>query len=227
MELVRLWLVDDHELVTEALAARLAEVADLWVVGRGATDDPDLVSRLERDRPAVVSVDPDTSRVDEGELFDAVRRGAPQARLVVLSGLVDTARVVAAARAGADAWVPKAEGVERVVEVVRGVARGQGWYPPEHLGAVLRAFRDEVARYREGRDPLAALSGREREVLAALVDGLRGPEIAVRLGLSSNTVRTHTHALYGKLGVHSRLAAVSAGRAAGLVPQRGDLPRSS
>ena len=222
MDLVRLWLVDDHELVTEALSARLGAFADLWVLGRSTTDDPNLVARVERARPNVITVDPDSTRVDEAELFTSLREAAPGARIVVLSGLDDTERVVEAAKLGVDAWVPKESGVAHVVEVLRGVCRGEGWFPPRHLGAVLRGLREEVRRYREGGGPLAALSGRERQVLVSMVDGLRGAEIARELGLSANTVRTHTHSLYTKLGVHSRLAAVSAARSAGLLPKRRD-----
>lgn len=222
MDLVRLWLVDDHELVTEALSVRLGAFADLWVLGRSATDDPNLLARVERERPNLITVDPDSAGVDEVELFTSLRLAAPGARLVVLSGLDDADRVVAAAKLGADAWVPKESGVAHLVQVLRGVCRGEGWFPPRHLGAVLRGLREEVSRYREGGGPLAGLTGRERQVLVGMVDGLRGAEIATGLGLSANTVRTHTHSLYRKLGVHSRLAAVSAARAAGLLPTRRD-----
>jgi two-component system, NarL family, response regulator LiaR len=222
VDLVRLWLVDDHELVTEALAARLGAFSDLWVLGRSTTDDPNLAARVERERPNVISVDPDTARVGEAELFTSLRLAAPSARIVVLSGLDDTDRVVAAARLGADAWVPKEASVAHVVQVLRGTCRGEGWFPPHHLGAVLRGLREDVRRHREGGGPLAGLSGRERQVLLSMVDGLRGAEIATELGLSANTVRTHTHSLYAKLGVHSRLAAVSTARAAGLLPRRHD-----
>ncbi|WP_156754257.1 LuxR family transcriptional regulator [Actinokineospora pegani] len=222
---VRLWLIDDHELVAEALAAALARVEDLWVLGRSATDEDDLLARLGRDRPDVVVLDP--AGADAADLIPAVRAAVPGAAVVVLTGADDEERAVAAARLGADGWVGKAEPLAEVVDVLRGVGRGEGRFPARHLGAVLRGLREDVRRHRDGGGPLAALSPRERQVLAAMVDGLRGHQIAGELGLSSNTVRTHTHSIYAKLGVHSRLAAVGVARAAGLLPRRQVLPTMS
>ncbi|WP_026425357.1 response regulator transcription factor [Actinokineospora inagensis] len=220
MDPIRLWLVDDHSLLTDALATRLAAFTDLWVAGRSASDDPRLSARLERERPAIITVEPDTARVPLAELLGVLRAAAPEARLVALTGSKDPERALAAARLGVDAWISKASGMTHLVEVLRGVARGDAWFPPRFLGAVLRGLRDDVNRVGEG--PLDQLSAREREVLGCMVDGMRGPQIAAELGLSTNTVRTHTHSVYAKLGVHSRLQAVSAARAAGLLPRPKD-----
>ncbi|GLZ42999.1 response regulator transcription factor [Actinokineospora sp. NBRC 105648] len=219
MDPLRLWLVDDHALLTEALAARLAAFADLWVVGHSTSDDPQLPARLARERPDVITVEPESARRSEAELFAALRSAAPDARLVALTGSRDPLRALAAARLGVDAWIPKAAGTTHLVEVLRGVCRGDAWFPPRFLGVILRGLREDVHRSRTGTGPLDSLSGREREVLACMVDGMRGPEIASALGLSANTIRTHTHSVYAKLGVHSRLQAVSAARSAGLMPR--------
>ncbi|MBM7772826.1 two-component system nitrate/nitrite response regulator NarL [Actinokineospora baliensis] len=220
MDPIKLWLVDDHTLLTEALTSRLAAFGDLWVAGRGASDDPRLPIRLAQERPTIITVEPEAARVPLPELVASLRAAAPEARLVALTGSKDPDRALAAARLGVDAWVSKASGMAHLVEVLRGVARGDAWFPPRLLGTVLRGLRAD--RTRSGDGPLDALSGREREVLVCMVDGMRGPEIAERLGLSTNTVRTHTHSVYAKLGVHSRLQAVSAARAAGLLPRAKD-----
>ena len=203
VELTKVWLVGPHDLVTEALAARLAQVPDLRVLGRCAGDE---VGRVRGQRPDVVVYDP----VD-GE--DALVKAVPEAVVVALGGPGEPGRAVAAARAGVVAWVSHAEGMERLVAVIRGVRLGYAYWPPELLGPVLRALKDGEA------GPLALLSGREVEVLRHLVDGLRGPDIAEAMGVSRNTVRTHAHRVYAKLGVHSRLAAVRVARAAGYTPR--------
>ncbi|GAA3009825.1 helix-turn-helix transcriptional regulator [Actinokineospora diospyrosa] len=225
MDPIKLWLVDDHTLLTEALTSRLAAFTDLWVAGRCPSDDPRLPIRLAQERPAVITVEPESARVPTPELFATLRAAAPEARLVALTGSKDPERALAAARLGADAWISKASGMAHVVEVLRGVARGDAWFPPRLLGTVLRGLREDVTRSTDG--PLDALSGREREVLVCMVDGMHGPEIAEQLGLSTNTVRTHTHSVYAKLGVHSRLQAVSAARAAGLLPRPKDPVQTS
>ncbi|WP_018682055.1 helix-turn-helix transcriptional regulator [Actinokineospora enzanensis] len=225
VDAVRLWLVDDHVLLTEALAGRLAAFADLAVAGWCASDDPRLAAGLARELPDVIVVEPERARLSEDRLFALIQDAAPDARIVVLTAGREPERALAAARAGAQAWVPKAAGTTHLVEVLRGVRRGDAWFPPRCLGVVLRGLRADAHRARPEGGPLAALSGREREVLGCLVDGMRGPEIAAALGLSTNTIRAHTHSVYAKLGVHSRLQAVKAARAAGLSPRTpADLP---
>ena len=84
--------------------------------------------------------------------------------------------------------------------------RGEAWLSPELLGRVLT---DLTSRATGQHNPLTVLTARESEVLQCMVDGLGRPEIAVRLGLSANTVRTHTQNLIAKLGAHSTLESVA------------------
>jgi two-component system NarL family response regulator len=93
-----------------------------------------------------------------------------------------------------------------MVRVVRGVSRGEAWLTPDLLGLVLT---DLTARTRAQASPLEVLTPREHEVLQCLVDGLSRAEVAARLRLSENTVRTHTQNLIAKLGVHSTLESVA------------------
>ncbi|WP_285748393.1 response regulator transcription factor [Lentzea sp. NBRC 105346] len=201
MKLLRVLLVDDHRMLTEALAVRLSAEPGLWVAGTCVPDEEGLAEMVLRLRPNVITVEAD-------HVHDVVGAAA---RVVVLTASRDRRQVVEAARAGADAWVHKSCPVEHLVEVLHGVCRGDAYFPPEHLGAVLRDLR-------EGGDPLDVLSAREREVLQAMVDGRRGDEIAGQLNVSANTVRTHTQSIFAKLDVHSRLEAMSVARAAGVRP---------
>ena len=84
---------------------------------------------------------------------------------------------------------------------------------------VLRELVGELRRGGDRAGPLAALSPQERRILAGMVAGESGPQIAARLHLSAGTVRTHTQNIFGKLGVHSRLEAVGVARRAGLGPE--------
>jgi DNA-binding NarL/FixJ family response regulator len=114
--------------------------------------------------------------------------------------------VVTALTRGARAWLPKTIDSDRLIRVVRGVHRGEAWLAPELLGRVLT---DLTLRVTGQSNPLAVLTSRESEVLQCMVNGLSRAQIAVRLGLSANTVRTHTQNLIAKLGVHSTLEAVA------------------
>jgi DNA-binding NarL/FixJ family response regulator len=216
---VRVLLVDDHEMLTEALTARLAGAPDLWVVGRCTTEDADLTGLAALLRPDVITIELGSGS-DAAAVLTRFRAAWPPAHLVVLTASRDNDQAVAAARAGADGWVSKESSVDLLAHVLRVACRGHAWFPPEQLGPILRELRADVHRAHHRDGPLDVLTSRERAVLKGLVDGAGATEIASELGVSANTVRTHTNKLFSKLGVHSRLAAVSVARAAGMRPER-------
>jgi len=216
VSLVRVFLVDDHHMLTEALAARLADAPDVWVVGRGAAGDSNLAATISRSRPDVITVEVESNGTSVQELLGRLRLARPEAHIVVLSGSRNLTQVIDAARAGADAWVQKESPADHLLVVIRAVCQGHSHYPPEYLGAVLRALRGDVQLAAAALNPLDVLSDRERTVLIGMIGGKRRSQIAEELHLSANTVRTHTQSIYTKLGVHSRLAAVHVARSAGL-----------
>jgi DNA-binding NarL/FixJ family response regulator len=225
MEVQRLLLVDHYRMVTEALAARLSAAPDMWVAGCYRADDPQLAEIGAWLRPDVILVDATPFGRTVGEVVVRLLAAWPPARVVVMSGDHDVTHAVAAARAGAVAWVSTDQGAGELETVLRGAGRGHAWFPPEMLGEILRELRDDVRSAREDGDPLDVLSPRERDVLASMAEGRRGRQIAEDLTISIDTVRTHTRSIFSKLDVHSRLEAVRVARAAGLGP-RGPRPGS-
>ena len=129
-------------------------------------------------------------------------------RIIVLSASAEAGRIVAAVDAGAVAWVRKDESGEHLLHVIGRVRRGETWVPPAELGQVFRLLLGERERMRQ-EDPLAVLTRRERDVLLHVAEGADRKEVAERLHLSVNTVRTHMQSLMAKLGVHSALEAVA------------------
>ncbi|MFB9566013.1 LuxR C-terminal-related transcriptional regulator [Saccharopolyspora hordei] len=216
MNVLRLLMVDDHTMLAEALGARLADVTDLWVVGHCATSDPRLSDVVRRSAPDVITLDVEPAGPRSGRLVSRVRSARPGAAIVVLTGAHAPEQAVAAARAGAAAWVPKERNLDELTEVLLGVCRGQSWYPPDLLGPVLRELREDAERAGQRSGPLAVLSDRERDVLTGMVNGKRGAQIAEDLMISAETVRTHTRSILAKLQVHSQLEAVSVAREAGM-----------
>ncbi len=216
MDPVRILLVDDHLMVTEALASRLSSAMDLWVAGRCTTADPSLLDIVRGLRPDVITIEVEPLGPAVGEVLTSLVAARPEAKVVVLSADHDLAHAVEAARAGVAAWVAKEQGAAELETVIRGVCQGSAWFPPEMLGAVLRELRADVSRAREHENLLDVLSPRERDVLVSMMDGKRGRQIAQELLISTDTVRTHTRNIFAKLDVHSRLEAVRVARAAGL-----------
>lgn len=219
MTLVRTFLVDDHRMLTEALAAKLSDDADIWVVGNATTNGPGLLDTVAALHPDVVVIEFYVPGSRGTELLHDLTARMPGLHVVVLTGCRDANLVVDAARAGVDAWVPKESSTEYLLTVLRTVLLGYAWFPPEHLGNVLRRLRQDTRSVRQHADPLQVLSAKQREVLLGLVEGTQRDELAAQLGVTPNTIRTHVRNIFKKLGVHSGLEAVKLARSAGMTPR--------
>ena len=213
---IRVLLIDDHLMVTEAIAARLSRAADLWVAGRCTTAAPNVAEIVRGARPDVITVELEPLGDAAAEWLAKLMAACPQARVVVLSCDSQATHAVAAARAGAAAWVSKEQGAADLETVLRGVARGESWFPPGMLGEVLRELRADISRARQQDGAVSVLSKREQEVLVAMMNGKHASRIAAELTISTDTVRTHVRNIFAKLEVHTRLEAVKVARDLGL-----------
>jgi NarL family two-component system response regulator LiaR len=215
---LRVLLIDTHAMLTDALTIRLSAADDLWIVGTATPDDPRLLDTVRTLRPDVITTEVGPVTTATSELLRKLRTAWPPAHLVILTASHDSAHAVVAARAGAAAWVSKESPLDHLLGVLRGVPLGHAFYPPRQLGVVLRELRDDIRRARDCSARLEVLSHREREVLLRMVDGKPVGQIALESVVSTSTVRTHVRSILSKLGVRSRLEAVSVARAAGLRP---------
>ncbi|NVI90111.1 response regulator transcription factor [Actinomadura sp. BRA 177] len=216
MQPIRVLIVDDHALFAEALAARLGREPDLVILPI-AGDVRRALALTATERPQVLVLDLTLGAESGLDVLDRVRADHPDVRVVVLTAMSDLDALVQAVRRGAVGWLEKTESAELVARVIRSAARQGGWIPPDVLGDVLRRLVQDGGEP-EGGALLAELTPREREVLQCMVDGLGRAEIAERLGLSANTVRTHTQNLLAKLGLHSALEAITMAMRAGMRP---------
>ncbi len=210
---VRVLLVDDQQMLIEALTAKLSSTPDLVVVGHCTTRDPhpDVLATLLR--PDVITIEVAQAH-DAATLLAVFHAAWPPARVVVLTASRDPRQAVGAARAGADGWVSKESSIDTLADALRSASRGHAYFPPEQLGHVLRDLRADVGRVQRRESPLDLLTPRERDVLTCLARGRCPAEIADDLGMAANTVRTHSNKIFTKLGVHSRLEAVAVARGA-------------
>lgn len=201
-------IVDQQRTFHDALAVRLRAEQDLVVVAEAQSTES--ARRVLAGRSADVFL-LDAELPDDSVVAFCTemtqRKDAP--RVVMLSAASDAQRIVAAVRAGAAAWVRKDESIDHLLRVIRGVVRGETWLPPSDLGSVLRRLIEEQDDRRGCDELLATLTPREREVLFHLVAGAGRKEVAERLQVSANTVRTHLQSLMAKLGVHSTLEVVA------------------
>jgi DNA-binding NarL/FixJ family response regulator len=201
-------IIDQQHTFHDALAVRLRAEQDLTVAAEAESTES--ARRALAGRPAdVILLDAELPRDSAVAFCTEMTQRVHPPRVVMLSAASDAQRIVAAVRAGAAAWVRKDASIDHLLRVIRGVVHGETWLPPTELGDVLRlliADQDD----RQGCDELlAALTPREQEVLFHLVQGAGRKEVAERLQLSANTIRTHLQSLMRKLGVHSTLEVVA------------------
>lgn len=205
-------LVQDHTFA-DALATRLEAEPDLEVVAALHTraSSPHMFTGNRAD---VVLLDADFPDNAAFELCQALSgRGEPP-RMILLSQSADPRRIVRGLQAGAVGWVRKDESLDRLIEVIHGVIRGETWLPASNTGHVLRLLLSRPEPEPNGTSELlAVLTQREREVLVCLAEGTGRRDMAEHLKMSPNTLRTHMQNLMAKLGVHSALEAVALTRA--------------
>jgi DNA-binding NarL/FixJ family response regulator len=205
----RIVVLSDHQALADALIARLSREPDGFLVDHWRSGD--VLPRSPR--PAVVVVDAHSIPGHWSVVTDPLLEALPEAGTVILSDTVEHEDAVLAARRCLSAWLPADASAEQLIEVLRAVAAGHTVYPPVVLGTIFRWFVDQLpGRPAHGDGPLAALTDRERDVLACLIEGWRATDIARRLDMAPNTARTHTTRILRKLGAHSRLEAVRIAR---------------
>jgi DNA-binding NarL/FixJ family response regulator len=206
---IGLFILIQERTFADALAIRLEKEPDVDVVA--ALDTSTQPSRLfVGSRVDVVLLDADLADNAAFRLCEDLSRNPGAPRVIFLSHSNDPERIVRGIRAGAAGWVRKDESLARLIYVIRGIARGETWLPPNQTGEVLRLLMRRPDHDEDcGDQLLAALTGREREVLLCLAEGTRRRDVAEHLHMSPNTVRTHLQNLMAKLGVHSALEAVA------------------
>ncbi len=203
---IRVLLVDDHQLLTDALSRVLEREPDIQVVGVAPTVSE--VREAPRTGVDVVLMD---YRLPDGTGSEAtriVKARWPSAKVVMLTAIADDETVLESIQAGADGYLTKDRAVAEVVQAVRSAHAGEILLPRSVIVDIAR--RVVAARDRQqDRVLVEPLTPRELEVLRALTEGLASPEICERLGITPNTLRTHVQNIMGKLHVHSKLEAVA------------------
>ncbi|WP_199921024.1 response regulator transcription factor [Streptomyces xanthophaeus] len=207
---VRILLVEDHDMVAEAISLALERSSDLRIVGRAASVASALADAGRCD-PDVVLMD---RRLPDGDGVRAIAdllALAPDVRVLVLAGEASGSVAARVVEAGGAGLILKARGLSELEDAVRRVAAGEVVFSQDLLSDVLGRLTGRQAA------PGANLTPREREVLDLLQEGRTTAAISEQLGVALNTGRNHVQRVLEKLGARSQLEAVAIARREGLL----------
>jgi two-component system response regulator DevR len=199
---IRIFLLDDHEVVRRGIAELLGAVPGFEVVAE-AGSVADAMPRVLAARPDVAVLD---ARLPDGSGIDVcrdIRSALPDTRCLILTSHDDQDAVFAAVLAGASGYVLKEVRTGGLIDAIRQVAAGRSLLDP----AVVAQVRARVQAAEEMDDRLASLSQREREVLGLIAEGLTNRQIGERLFLAEKTVKNYVSSLLAKLGMKRRTQA--------------------
>ncbi|WP_432173226.1 response regulator [Streptomyces sp. Tue6028] len=203
---IRVFLLDDHEVVRRGLTDLLDSEPDISVVGDADTVEHAL-TRGPALRPDVAVLDVRLPDGDGITVCRELRSRMPDLACLMLTSFDDEDALLDAIMAGAAGYVLKQIKGSDLVSAVRTVASGQSMLDPATTARLMRSLRADPAESPGVPPELASLSPREREILVLIGDGLTNREIGERLFLSEKTVKNHISRLLAKLGVQRRVQA--------------------
>jgi DNA-binding NarL/FixJ family response regulator len=212
-------IVEDHQIFVDALKRVLALEKDLEFAGSVATFKESL-AMVTSSKPDVLIVEIELPDGDGLDLVPKVKSLSPQTRIIVLTRSSDDMKLVRAVELGVKGYLSKSCSLSELLVALRKVSQGEVVMPSERLVELLRRVSQRRKVMVQGAQVWERLTPREHEVLTYLAKGKSGDVIAEELSITPLTVRTHIRNLMSKLGVHSRLEAVSYAVNNGLVDWR-------
>lgn len=212
--MIRVVLIDDHELVRTGFRMILAQQKDIAIVGEAA-DGESGFALIRAEAPDVAFVDVHMPCLSGIELTDRVRKHKLATRIVILTAVADAPFPRRLIEAGASGYLTKGCAADELVRAVRQVADGRRYLSPDIAELLALGALDGGAE-----SPFEALSARELDVALMLARGLDMHVIATKLNLSAKTVATYKYRLFEKLGIDNPVALAHLARAHGLIDER-------
>jgi two-component system response regulator DevR len=205
---IRIFLLDDHELVRRGVRDLLWAEDDLVVVGEASTA-AEALERISQTRPEVAVLD---VRLGDGrdaptgiEVCRDIRSAHPEVACLMLTSFADDEALFASIMAGASGYVLKQISGNELTTAIRRVAAGESLLDPAVTARVLDRLRNPVP----DADPLAGLTGQERRILDLISEGMTNRQIAGEMFLAEKTVKNYVSHLLAKLGMERRSEAAA------------------
>lgn len=223
--MIRVLLVEDHELVRMGLSIMIDKAEDIKLVGEAENGllGVELAKQLS---PDIILMDIGLPNIDGIEATKRIKDFNPQIKVLIFTSRDDSDDIFAAFKSGADGYIMKGASMENVHTAIRSVNDGVAWIDPQIAKLVLsniqapqnNAFGEKVSgiNYKAGKS-LYGLTEREMEVLALIVNGLTNPQIAEELTITRATTKAHVHSVLQKLSTATRTQATKKAMNEGLV----------
>ncbi|WP_394678961.1 response regulator [uncultured Exiguobacterium sp.] len=199
--MIRVLLVDDHEMVRAGVSAFLSTQPDIEVVAEASDGQAGALLALEH-RPDVILMDLVMEPVDGVEGTRLIRKDWPEAKILVVTSFLDDEKVYPVIEAGAMSYVLKTASAFDIAEAIRKTANGQSVMAAQVTGKMMERLRRPTTHLHDD------LTEREQEVLQLMARGMANQEIADELFISLKTVKTHVSNILSKLDVVDRTQAV-------------------
>lgn len=197
--MIKVLIVDDHEMVRLGLSTYIGVQPDLEVVDQ-AENGQEGVEMALKDRPDIILMDLVMPVKDGIEATKEILKAWPQARIIILTSFIDDAKVYPAMEAGAASYILKTATAEEIAKAIRQTASGERVLEPQVTTKMMNRMNHPQSQYDE-------LTNREREVLQLIAQGKSNQEIATELFITLKTVKTHVSNILAKLDVEDRTQA--------------------
>lgn len=204
MKKIHILLIEDNRLLRDGLTVMLKEQPDLKVVA--SPGNSDAAAKARKLKPAVILLDLGLRSQNSLRLLGLLKKNAPDARVIGMDLVPVQEDLVQYVQAGVCGFVLKDATFDEFLRTIRSVAKGVNVLPPPLAGSLFSQIVDHATRKGKG-NPFASvrMTRREREVIALIAEGLSNKDIAQRLHLATDTVKSHVHNILEKLALHTRL----------------------
>jgi DNA-binding NarL/FixJ family response regulator len=204
MKKIQILLIEDNRLLREGLSVMLKEQPDLRVVA--SPGNSDALGKAKRLKPEVILLDLGLRSQNSLRLISSFKKNAPEARVVGMDLVPVQEDLVQYVEAGVCGFVLKDATFDDFLRTIRSVARGVNVLPPPLTGSLFNQIIEHATRKGKGNPfTWVKMTNREREVIELIAEGLSNKDIAHRLHLATDTVKSHVHNILEKLALHTRL----------------------